>query len=159
MDKVQIRRNTINRLFNLQRAGMMDLKTFVTETINQIIDGVVAAQLHAEETNALVNPPIIKSPQDSTVEYVKGTNFVAERIEFDVAITTTEGDQSKGGLGIFIAAFGAGVRGETSYSSDIINRIRFSLFVMLPLQEVPDNLKSKRVPQKATHPYFNTKGL
>ena len=55
-------------------------------------------------------------------------------IEFDVAVTQTEGGQAKAGLGVFLAPVGLG--GQTQYEStgSAANRIKFSVALQLPVQ-------------------------
>jgi len=39
--------------------------------------------------------------------------LIIQNVEFDVAISITETDDSKGGIGVFAGAFGIGVQGST----------------------------------------------
>jgi hypothetical protein len=70
----------------------MQLKDFVTETLRQIVDGVKDAQQAAKVNGAVIAP------------YNK--NF--EKIEFDVAVTATEGTGTEGKVGINIWSIAAG---------------------------------------------------
>jgi|SRR5579859_4613863 len=110
----------------------MKLSEFVSETINEIIDGVVAAQIHGKEQGAAVNPVYATLHPKPGDIYDASSGQVAQWIEFDVAVTTSDVDQSKGGLGVFVGAFGAGAQGQTETTNSTSNRIRFSVPVFLP---------------------------
>jgi len=102
----------------------MKLQEFISETLKQIITGVKEAQEYANSLGGIINPPK-KGP---------GSNFIdsAENVAFDVAVTSTEGSETKGGVGVFVAAFGLGAQGKTDMSSSSISRIKFSVSVFLP---------------------------
>jgi hypothetical protein len=98
-----------------------------TETLNQIIAGVVAAQEKARETRAFVNP---RGPLE-TDEAVKSD---IREVEFNIAIAATQQKGTKGGLGIFVSVIGAGMQGKTDTSSSTVTRIKFSVSIIFPRQ-------------------------
>ena len=55
-------------------------------------------------------------------------------MEFDVAVTSTEGSEKTGGVGIFVAGFGMWTKGKSDTSSSLISRIKFSIPIEWPLQ-------------------------
>ena len=112
----------------------MELKNFVAETLRQIIAGVKEVQDEAESMGAKVNPNHIAS-EDKSLMWVIGMDQVVQVVEFDVAVTTTEGDKAKGGIGIFVGPLGVGVQGENETVNSTQNRIKFSVPVKLPTQE------------------------
>jgi len=94
----------------------MDLREFVSETIKQITDGVMDAQKYGAEKEAKVAP-----------------NQQLTNVQFDVAVTTTEGTKDKAGAGILVAGlFGAGKQGQSESGSQSISRIKFSIAVQMP---------------------------
>lgn len=96
----------------------MDLEKFVTETMRQVFKGLEGARQSATETGYQLDP----KPQhlkDGPYRYA---------IDFDVAVTTTDSEQSKGGAGIMVAgvfAFGGQKTADTVNMS--ISRIKFSV--------------------------------
>jgi hypothetical protein len=78
----------------------MKLEDFVSETLKELIDGVKTAQKHAVSKGARVNPhsPVNRDNQQT--------------VEFDVAVTTTAGTQTKGGIGVFVGPVGARLSGS-----------------------------------------------
>lgn len=104
----------------------MELKDFVAETLNEIIDGVMIAQQHAkdEQTGAIINQPSGGSRARKS-----------QMIEFDIVVTQTDSGKAKAGIGVFFASVGLG--GQTQYdtTASAMNRIKFSIPVLLPCQE------------------------
>jgi len=109
----------------------MELDEFVAETIRRVVRGVREAQGQVREDGGIVNP-------QSAIEVRKGT-VKRNEIEFDIALTTTEGAQTKAGIGVFLASVGLGAQGRSEQSSANMSRIRFSVPVELPCQRPQDD--------------------
>ena len=119
----------------------MELKDFISETLKQIIEGVASAQEFGATRGALVNPKGLKS---SKAEYLdEATGEAASLIAFDVAVTTVEGQGTKGGVGVFIAPFTLGSQGQSDSSTSTVSRVKFSIPAHLP----KTNPLMKREPQ------------
>ena len=73
----------------------MELSQFVSSSIKQIIDGVIDAQKYASEKDARINPfgmSILKSNESvAAIRDQYGNQDTGQIIDFDVAVTTTEG--------------------------------------------------------------------
>src|ERR1700730_8705593 len=82
----------------------MDLQSFVTETLKQIAAGVRQAQKDQGE----------------------GATGSSQNVDFDVAVTTSEGSDKKGGAGVFVAGVGIGAQGSSSAASSTVSRIKFT---------------------------------
>lgn len=113
----------------------MELKDFVSETIKQLIDGVVVAQEYASTKGAKVNPQLLFRTDQGMQMWEKKTGQPAQSIEFDVALTASEGSKAQGGVGVMIGVFGLGTKGQLEESNQKINRIKFSVPVSLPIIE------------------------
>lgn len=115
----------------------MELKDYIKETLTQIIQGVSAAQEFAEKNDSKINP------NDLQLSYYKGdkpvyadrNNNYAQIIDFEISITITEENSSKGGVGVFLGSLGVGGNIENQLSNNNINKIKFSIPVFLPKQE------------------------
>jgi hypothetical protein len=94
----------------------MDLKTFISETLKEIIQGVEEAQI--KSTNSVINPH---------VEYRAETHNRVQSVEFDIAVTAEKGTETKGGIVVFGGAFSLGSQGTSKASDTIVNRIKFSI--------------------------------
>lgn len=99
----------------------MKLEEFVAETIRQVVAGVKLAQESVRGNDGIVNPAAGSSPSGGR-----------QMITFDVALSTTEDREAKGGIGVFVGAFGLGTAGRSEASTASISRIQFTVPVELP---------------------------
>ncbi len=116
----------------------MKLQEFVSETLREIIGGVKEAQAFAKESRAVVNP----EPEHIEVESDKWTKVLTtpgswicvpiRDVTFDVAVTSTDTSETQKGEGIYVAAFGMGVKGKSDTVNSCVSRIRFSVPLALP---------------------------
>jgi hypothetical protein len=59
-----------------------------------------------------------------------------QEVQFDVAVTTQSGTETKGGIGVFVGPITLGSAGKSDQSTDSTNRINFSVPVYLPAQKI-----------------------
>ncbi len=115
----------------------MELKEFVSQSLLQIFEGVKQAQDQLKDTGGTIAPSNISSrPQHpSIIGYVHSAPIIS--VDIDVSVTTTDANNSKAGLGLFIAAFSGGVQAGSESSNNQFNRLRFSVPVVLPSSKIP----------------------
>ena len=123
----------------------MELKDFVAITIGQIIDGVLAAQNHAEPLGAFVSPADGNASIAGRIMNRTGEGRWAEipgmgghlheiqMVEFDVAVTISDGTTSTGGVGV-AKIVTLGVTRESESSTESVSRIRFKVPIAYPHQ-------------------------
>jgi hypothetical protein len=104
----------------------MELSEFVQRTIQDVVKGVKDAIPFAEKGGARI---------------AVGNTC---NIEFDVAVTTVEAGEKKGGAGIFIWAVGLGGQAKSEVSSSTVTRIKFPVQVSLPQSAVGQRYVSGR---------------
>jgi hypothetical protein len=121
----------------MKGVSMIKLEDFVSETIKQIISGVITAQEYAKEKNAKVNPRglTFRTDQGEVRLWHASTGQVAQDLDFDVAVTTIEGKATKGGIGVFVGPIGVGSQGQSHGTNSSESRIKFKVPILLPLQE------------------------
>lgn len=112
----------------------MELKDFVAGTLKQLIDGILDAQEYAKEKGSVVNPKEMLYSDFDKLSRSESKRLV-QVVDFDVALTTTEDKQLKGGAGAAIAVFGLGFQAQTGDQRSTVSRIQFSVPVILPAQE------------------------
>jgi hypothetical protein len=121
---------------------MINLRDFIKETIEQLIDGVADAKEHAETKNAYINVPTIHYA-GGMIRINKDSLPEPQLVEFDIAVTTSEVKDIKGGVGIFVAGVGLGYQANKGTTGGEISRIKFSIPVILPthikLEDVYDS--------------------
>ncbi len=100
---------------------MTDLKTFVSETIKQVIEGTKDAGHYLKEN--------IDYNKDGYFQIGCGT---MEKIDFDISVTTSETTKVEGKAGILIKVLDFGVNGSENIGASSVNKIRFSVPVAIP---------------------------
>jgi hypothetical protein len=111
----------------------MQLDQFISESLNQIFRGISNAKKEAKELGFQVNPWIVVGRSDPSGLLIdRETKTPVQIVEFDVAVTTAESDQSKGGAGIFIASLAIGAQRQASETNMVVSRIKFSVPISLP---------------------------
>lgn len=112
----------------------MELSTFVSETLKQVITGIKDAQAVAAGNGAKINPALDSSFGPETPwDRDSGTHI--RDIAFDVAVTTTEGTATKGGAGVFVGAVGLGAQGQSTAQNTAVSRIQFTVPILMPVSK------------------------
>lgn len=111
----------------------VDLRTFVKQALTEMILGVADAQEAVKDTTARLNPAeIIGGPRRAFT----GARRPVQDVEFDVAVTATEGGGMNAGIRVLALQIGANDKSQTSIAS----RIKFSVPIVFPLH--PENEKA-----------------
>lgn len=109
----------------------MDIRQFVSETLTQIVEGVTDANQRLSDDSE-VNPRCGGTPEGKPyVEYYSELRPV-ELVDFDLAVTVTEGTGAKGGLGVAAGFIGLGGQKSSESSAEAVSRVKFTLPLMLP---------------------------
>lgn len=114
----------------------MKLSDFVATTLNEIVDGVKSAQEYASKSGAIINAQYAYVTTEGKMKQSVGANQLARTtIDFDIMLTIGQDDKGQGGVGVFAAAFGAGVKGENRDYVESATRVKFQIVAQLPLQK------------------------
>jgi len=113
----------------------MELKDFISETLTQIIEGVNEAKNNIKDNGAEINPSLM-----GDINYVAkhggglhtNRGNYAQIVEFDVAVTATEGKGTKGGIGIVTGAINLGSAGQSKTENTSVSKIKFNVPLALP---------------------------
>ena len=111
----------------------MKLDDFVSETLKQIITGVVAAQEYGNTQNAKVNP--ITARFHSNTEghaNCRETGVPLQKVEFDVAVTVAE-EQTSANDGGSVGSISVASANSNSSQNSSVSRIQFEVPVLLPI--------------------------
>lgn len=108
----------------------MELKDFIKTAITDITDAV--RELQAELDNgAIVNPPLPHPISNGSIDAGLG-NQPIQRVEFDVALTTSEAASVDGNAKGGITVFSAKVETSQQAHSQNVSRLTFTVPVVLP---------------------------
>jgi hypothetical protein len=119
----------------------MNLQSFVTESIVQIVRGIEEASAALKDSTATVSPKNVH-PTDTERVHLAGYliepeshgtyRTVVQRIDFDVAVYAEEGTETKGGIGLMVGPIGLGSQGKSDKSHSSESRIKFAVPIILP---------------------------
>lgn len=115
----------------------MELKDFVAETLKQIVDGVILAQKDISEKGACINPSGIGKADTGLLYASLQKAKTVQLVDFDISLVATEGNEAKGGIGVFVSGFGVGIQGKSDTASSATNKVRFSVPIRLPSVDEP----------------------
>mgnify|MGYP007123672533 CR=1 FL=1 len=111
----------------------MDLRDFVSETLIQIVEGVKNAQSNAANLGAKINPHLTSTLGPAEKQgFLRTNEGYAQIVQFDVALTVTEGSGTKGGIGVFAGAINLGSSGQSQTENSSVSRVKFSVPLSLP---------------------------
>ena len=110
----------------------MELKAFIRESLDQIIEAVAASAKVADKQGAVINPRQRQFRYGHGIYFDKQTGSPLVNVEFDIAVTVADQKKSKGGIGVAMANVVLGSQGESGMQNERLNRIKFSVPVVLP---------------------------
>lgn len=112
----------------------MELKDFITQTLVQITEGVQEAQKQVKNSACIINP--MTDHNGTQIQEGYQNNFrQIQAVKMSVAVTVTESNDTKAGIGIVSTVLRAGKStGETEHNQTM-NRIEFEIPVALPVME------------------------
>jgi hypothetical protein len=116
----------------------MDIEAFISHSMQQIFAGINAAQSATKDKygGAKINPrgvtAVERDASGNIGPHEMHTKLQIYRVEFDIAVSVSESSKTSGAVGIHVAVFAAGTKGETSTENSSISRIKFSIPVVWP---------------------------
>jgi hypothetical protein len=116
----------------------MELKEFVSEALTQIVAGIEEAQGSIGKSNAEISPKYSNRQQGMLEKHkilFSNKGSIIQHVDFDVAVTASEGTGTKAGVGVIAGAFNLGASGQSNQENQTVSRIKFSVPVTLPTNE------------------------
>lgn len=129
----------------------MELKDFISETIQQISQGIIDAKEKCSELDVIVNPNItIGADGDYYVPEEKRIGSVSmqrrvQLLNMDIAVTVTEASETSGGGKIGVSIFGANINSSGKSENTNISRVQFSIPVCFPVTNLNIPIKEKDI--------------
>ena len=118
----------------------MDLKQFITETVTSIVESTYELQRTYDRPHAsgvVINPPVSGSNellyQEDNIAY---SYRRIEVIEFDVAVSASEGADKGGKAGLKIWSAEVGLDGKRNVRSEEVSRVKFAIPIALSRSQV-----------------------
>jgi hypothetical protein len=116
----------------------MDLETFISQTLKQIIAGIRLAQEYASQskTGAAINPRGItalqKDNEGRKQPHEMSTKLPVHQVEFDIAVTVAQSSEGKAGGGLRVAGLGIGGQKVTMAECSSVSRVKFTVPLIWP---------------------------
>ena len=116
----------------------LELRDFVSQSIAEIVEGIVDAQKRLENSDTTINPAlynVFSGSQSGGTNLALGwdkENNLVSTINFDVAVTVNDGTETKGTIGVVAGMFALGSQGKSSQSNQSISRLQFKVPISLP---------------------------
>lgn len=108
----------------------MELKDFVRMTLEQIVDGVSAAEAAIAERGGNINPSSVQFQQNGT--WTTYRHAMPQDVVFDVGLTSTGKTGSSEGIGVFLGSINLGKKNESAVEEVAITKVRFTVPLVLP---------------------------
>ena len=118
----------------------MELKSFISQALSSIVEGIVEAQAAASKHGACINPGgLMRSTQAISTDAIwdNTTNNYARLVSFDVAVTVEEGTTTSAKIGVVAGILSLGAAGASANKELAVSRIQFAVPVLLPAIEGP----------------------
>ncbi len=112
----------------------MELKEFVSQALIELMEGIIIAQKHAVNCDAIISPNT-ETRLKTKLGVIDGFEWESNNIEFDVAISTSDNLEGKVGAGIFVAPFSLGGQTKGELYNQTVSRLKFSIPIFLPGQK------------------------
>lgn len=116
----------------------MDLKEFVSKSLAEITQGVMDAQKGIADSGGRICPVmkhVFTESQSGGTNLALGytkTGTVVFVVDFDVAVTVSEGQGKKAGIGVLSGIISLGAQGRSDQENVAVSRIRFKVPIALP---------------------------
>jgi len=120
----------------------MELKEFISETLQAVIAGVSDAQEKAKEHGAFVNPTNVTRTTSNIGEnatWDKKTNNITQQVKFSVAITVEDKEAAGAKIGVVSSILNLGANADTENRNQSVSHISFNVPVMLPPNPINEN--------------------
>jgi hypothetical protein len=108
----------------------MELKEFIRQTLEQIVEGAALAQESIKARGGIINPGNMSFQRDG--QWNNYNHAMPQEVVFDVGLTSTDKAGSAEGIGVFLGSINLGKRNDSGTESVAISKVRFTVPLVLP---------------------------
>jgi hypothetical protein len=108
----------------------MELKEFVRQTLEQIVEGAALAQQAIGAKGGIINPTKMSFQKDGS--WNNFDHAMPQEVVFDVALTSTDRGGSVEGIGVFLGSINLGKKNESIVEQVAVTKVRFTVPLVLP---------------------------
>lgn len=110
----------------------MDLKDFVSQSLIQIVEGVVSASKVVSDLGGAVSPAYSARREETLGHTTDGSGRPVQGVEFDVAVVASTEAASEASGGLRISVLSVGMKGSDKDSQQTTSRISFTVPLASP---------------------------
>lgn len=111
----------------------MNLKDFVSQSLVQIVEGVVAASETISSLGGSVSPSFSPRREETIGHTNDGSDRPVQGVQFDVAVVASSEAATEAGGGLRVAGFSLGAKGADKDSQEVTSRLTFTVPLALPV--------------------------
>ena len=108
----------------------MELKDFIKNTLEQIIEGTSLAQQSIQEKGGTINPTNMSFQKDGAWNNYR--HAMPQEVTFDVGLTSTDKSGSTEGIGVFLGSISLGKKNDAAVEQVAITKVKFTVPLVLP---------------------------
>jgi len=108
----------------------MELKEFIRQTLEQIVEGAALAQESIKTRGGIVNPGNMSFQRDG--QWNNYNHAMPQEVVFDVGLTSTDKAGSAEGIGVFLGSISLGKRNDSGTENVAVSKVRFTVPLVLP---------------------------
>jgi hypothetical protein len=118
----------------IKKSPPMNLQEFVKGTLTQVVAGIREAQTSNPDGWAIAPEIDVNYDEAAKLKILldDSSKQPIYLVEFDVAVTATEGKDTKGGIGVVAGIVNLGSQGASSESNSSISRVKFTVPIKMP---------------------------
>ena len=110
----------------------MEIKEFISETLTQIFEGIIEAQNKAVDIGGKIN--VYYGEYQKLDNELKIDRKDISNVEFELSVTKSGSNETKGGLVVYFGNIGVGMSKKTEKNEVSLNKIKFSIPVFYPCE-------------------------
>lgn len=110
----------------------MELDQFIESSLTQLVAGVTGATEAVQGAGGSINPGAGSTMGMPRGVELSGVMVPVIDIEFDVAVSASDSEGSRGGIAVVAGFFGVGGQHTRDASNEQVSRLRFTVPVALP---------------------------
>ena len=113
----------------------MNLQEFISQSIVQIVNGIIDAHNQIYEIGGVVNPRLTGHDISASQDIVPARGDIGQTthfVDFDISVTTSEDVSGKIGAGISVGILSIGSTASAKDGNSHFSRIKFKIPVWLP---------------------------
>lgn len=119
----------------------MTIQEYLIDTTTQIVEAICAIDKEITPKGAFIAATGLEEINPNTTNSLigavdnDGEMHLVAKIEFDIATTISESNETKGGAGLKVNVLNLGIGAKNEAQTQTLNRVKFSIPLAIPFSE------------------------